>query len=1253
MNIDKNSRIIGAEYIPDLSAICIATDIGDVIIFELGSKKLEVVGTIDTGITAMKWSPDYEVVVFTTKEATFLLMTLDFDVLLEENLIPENELSTREKSHVSLYGTAPSPLPSEQEVDVTVPPKISWRGDGNYFAISTFEGGNACFRVWERSGTFHSKSEENVKGQQNFIAWRPSGEILASFQENDNVKQIIFFEKNGLRHYEFPLRDSDATLIDIQWNAEGDVLALVLECGEGSEKESLIQLWTTKNYHWYLKQEFRYNHSKGEKLKAIQWNNESSMCLHAYFSNGLIIQFNFCWDVYESVSKRAITDNTFNESLIAVIDGTKLLLTPFKRMTTPPPMSATSIDIKDIDKKGKINLVTFDIEKNNIIVFTSTGYLIFYSAYKPIINKDKPSIFNCSPSVIGFIQDDNLRDIRHAVGLNETSFLLVKSLEDGQDVLVTYHVVINDGKIEIKNTIEKSIPSNMKIFRVCVNPNSGNIFVEFDDGKIYRYDITENKLSREGNLNFPAVCSWIKPTTFCDEEVIVGLTRNSKLYIKGDLISNECNSFYIGSDYLMFTTLTHTLRFMALHLTIQENLSILEHAKTRKHDDSIRELEQGSYLITSVYHGTRVVLQLPRGNLEIIDPRALVLHLTRKLLNETRYQEAFLLMRKHRIDLNFLYDHNPQLFMQNLDKFVAEVDNIEYLNLFISGLKDEDVTKTTYVDVWKTHEEKSGSLVSAATIAKRSGLVEHVDSKKVREKLHPYKIGKDQQNSGKVNNLCDSLRVVFERSADSKEKYLLCILTTLVCKKPPEIASALSFVQKIRNDELEQGIKTAISSEKALKYLTFLIDVNLLYDIALGMYDFDLVLLVAQKTQKDPREYLPFLANLQKLPMHYQRYKIDEYLKRWDKALENLSKDEEDRFNECLVLIEKHNLYMKAIELFKNDDKKLFKVYEIYGDFFFSKKDYHQAALVYNSGNHFEKSLKCYQLLGDWKKAITTAHRMGMKDSELSNLYLELANSLKSLYRYEDASELFEYYCKDINEALTCLILGSLWSNAIMFCYKYGMTEKIDTDIKPALLTSKDALLKQINESTVKIMKYHNRLITLRANKYLQSQNETTPEVEGSETSSMYSGSDSSSRSGRSFYSQSSRSSKRSRKKPSKKKISGRKGSPYEEEYLMQELPQLLPTEKLQEDVNNHLKHLYEFGYTDDCKELQKSLQVLIDYATKAKVLLSSVSPKTREELDEEEKKVKDPLLNTIFNPVNIPNVNFPVIDWKLKTVGI
>jgi elongator complex protein 1 len=38
--------------------------------------------------------------------------------------------------------------------------------------------------------------------------------------------------------------------------------------------------------------------------------------------------------------------------------------------------------------------------------------------------------------------------------------------------------------------------------------------------------------------------------------------------------------------------------------------------------------------------------------------------------------------------------------------------------------------------------------------------------------------------------------------------------------------------------------------ENAVKYIIFLVDANTLFDVALGVYDFSLVLMIAQHAQK-------------------------------------------------------------------------------------------------------------------------------------------------------------------------------------------------------------------------------------------------------------------------------------------------------------------------------------------------------------------------------------------------------------------
>jgi elongator complex protein 1 len=81
--------------------------------------------------------------------------------------------------------------------------------------------------------------------------------------------------------------------------------------------------------------------------------------------------------------------------------------------------------------------------------------------------------------------------------------------------------------------------------------------------------------------------------------------------------------------------------------------------------------------------------------------------LTRPLLYRHRFRAAFLACRRHRIDLNILYDHNPAAFEQQLASFISQIKDVDYLNLFLSGLKEEDVTATMYQPLDEPAPQKS------------------------------------------------------------------------------------------------------------------------------------------------------------------------------------------------------------------------------------------------------------------------------------------------------------------------------------------------------------------------------------------------------------------------------------------------------------------------------------------------------------------------------------------------------------------
>ena len=53
------------------------------------------------------------------------------------------------------------------------------------------------------------------------------------------------------------------------------------------------------------------------------------------------------------------------------------------------------------------------------------------------------------------------------------------------------------------------------------------------------------------------------------------------------------------------------------------------------------------------------------------------------------YGKAFRMLRQHKIDINLMYDVNPEKFMANIGKFVKEVNQVDYLNLFINSLSED------------------------------------------------------------------------------------------------------------------------------------------------------------------------------------------------------------------------------------------------------------------------------------------------------------------------------------------------------------------------------------------------------------------------------------------------------------------------------------------------------------------------------------------------------------------------------------
>ncbi|XP_050928522.1 LOW QUALITY PROTEIN: elongator complex protein 1-like [Lates calcarifer] len=80
---DGSGVVVGLQDLAELESACLATAGGDVVLFNLNTCQLECVGSVDSGLTSMSWSPDEELVILTTGQETIIMMTKDFEPITE------------------------------------------------------------------------------------------------------------------------------------------------------------------------------------------------------------------------------------------------------------------------------------------------------------------------------------------------------------------------------------------------------------------------------------------------------------------------------------------------------------------------------------------------------------------------------------------------------------------------------------------------------------------------------------------------------------------------------------------------------------------------------------------------------------------------------------------------------------------------------------------------------------------------------------------------------------------------------------------------------------------------------------------------------------------------------------------------------------------------------------------------------------------------------------------------------------------
>ncbi|CAG7991641.1 unnamed protein product [Penicillium salamii] len=1202
-------RILSLHFFADSLTTCLVLEGGDIVVVREeplpNEDKIEIVGSVDVGITAAAWSPDEEMLVLTTRAQTFLYMTRDFENVADITISPKDLQSSQ---HVSVgWGKKETQFQGKRAKalrDPTVPEKIdqgilssndngsttiSWRGDGAYVAVNSVEADSRrVIRVYSREGTLDSVSEP-VDGLEGALSWRPSGSLIAGIQRIENRVDVVFFERNGLRHGEFSLRLTEAEMstwassIHLAWNVDSTVLAVKFL--------DRVQFWTTGNYHWYLKQDIPISIVSGSSLPySFEWHQEKALRLIAG-SSGSIMDAEYVFDITHGST--SIPDDV---GATAVIDGKNLKLTPLRLAGVPPPMAHNELTLESnaID-------VAFSKSGTRIAVLMNNRFSIYLWSLKsrpvpvPILESSYP------------LSDATESRPRQIAFLDENEVYVLK--DDGPN---SSHIERTHLETRVTDSVYQSADSE-QLASIFAGIGHQALWLAHTPQPSRPVCYSSIEPSLEGVSIAPWAESpnidshWARAVSISDQErVLITMTRTGGLYANKRVLARNCTSFLVTPSHLLFTTSQHLLKFV--HLNHVEEMEVPD--DTPETDERCRSIERGSKLVSVIPSIFAVVLQAPRGNIETIYPRALVLAGIRTFIDQKKYRSAFLACRSQMVDLNILHDYAPEQFMENVGLFIDQVKKIDYIDDFISRLSEDDVSQTLYKDTLKISQTVS------AAVAQPDG----------QAAAPVLKLGKKES---KINKICDAFLATLQPRIDTN---LQNLITAHVCKSPPDMEAGLALAAGLRTQNPEQA-------EDAIEHMCFLTDAHRLYSHALGMYDLELTLLVAQQAQMDPREYLPFLRKLQQLPELRRQFEIDNHLTRFTKALNHLYAL--NAHDEIRAYVVKHVLYKEALELYKYQSEQQREVTELYADYLQDQSKYKDAAIAYESLELYESAYKCYNLAHKWRESLYCAMLASLPEQELADHIDALVNTLVDENKdYVSAATIYADHLQDYITAARLLCRGSKFADAARLLTLHGkrdmVADIVDSGLAEAMGNMTDLLAdckSQLNAQVPRLRE----LRQLRAADPLAFYGGDPTGGEGGvdiPDNVSLAPTDASTLAGRSMFTRytgntgktgktgMSRHTSKTRRREERKRARGKKGTVYEEEYLVNSIRRLM------ERVNSSIPEaetlvdaLLRRGMRERAAAIEKALQEVLTMGADCRDEVFEVPPpkaKTEEDEDDE-----------------------------------
>jgi elongator complex protein 1 len=471
------------------------------------------------------------------------------------------------------------------------------------------------------------------------------------------------------------------------------------------------------------------------------------------------------------------------------------------------------------------------------------------------------------------------------------------------------------------------------------------------------------------------------------------------------------------------------------------------------------------------------------------------------------------------------------------------------------------------------------------------------------------------EGASKVNAICDRFLAVLTAIPAPSSPVLRNIITAHVCKQPPDIDAGLLVVASINSSSPDADNERA---ERAAEHITFLADVNAVYSAALGLYDIHLTLLIAQQSQKDPREYLPYLQSLLEMPHLRRKFTIDTDLGRHAKALTHLHAMGQSSFDELQRYTQKHELYQQAIELFRYQSEQSNTLTRLYADFLSQRNRFADAALAYDFLGMYPEASEAYRQASMWKECLSTALLVpdsSSKPEQVRSLALSLASTCEETKDFASAAMIHRDYLDDAENAIRLFCRAYDVAEAIRLVSIHRRPEYLETIVDPGIIEAAASVTETLSEMREQLRNQLPRLRELREKAAADplafhdggvggagdgvdipdniSLAPTDASTSGGTFMTRYTGRGSEGTAVTGM----SRKTHKNRRREERKRARGKKGTVYEEEYLVNSIKRLI--ERVNE-MNGDVRKLVEGAVRRGMKERARNLEGLMGEVVEA-----------------------------------------------------